>query len=225
MNDVRVLLIGAGGLGTAVTWALLQDRLLGNGTFHLTIADPDHVALSNLHRQVLYRLADVGKPKGMVLRQHFPDWSIDLIPRRIETPVEIVEAAQDRYQLLIDGSDNFQTRFAANDAALMLGIPLIHGAVVGWRGQVLTVLPGISSCLRCLFDGPPALEAGACQREGVVGPVVAEIGWLMAMEANAILTGQASLFGDQLMTIEALSAVRRMVPLRKRSSCLGCGSL
>ncbi len=212
------LLIGAGGLGTAVLWALADVPAL-----RLTVADPDQVALSNLHRQILYRVEDVGAFKVDILQQRVAPLSLETLKQRLDTPERIIQAAGSS-RVIVDGSDNFRTRFAANDAALESGIALVHGAVTGWRGQVMTILPGQSACLRCLFDGPPPDgEIGACQREGVVGSVVAEIGWWMAMEAWRILQGVPPVCAGRILTIDAHNGIRRPVAVRRRGNCPGCG--
>lgn len=182
------LLIGAGGLGVAVARGLVAA-----GIKDLIVVDADKVALSNLHRQVLYGTDDLNQPKAERLAAALKPLAVDpdgvvIRPwnRRLEGVRQIARAAR-LARVLVDGSDNFATRFAANDAALITGRPLVHGAAIGLRGQVMTILPGRSACLRCLFGEPPDEEGANCAAEGVLGPVVGEVGWLMALHTMQLL--------------------------------------
>ncbi|MBF0159019.1 MAG: HesA/MoeB/ThiF family protein [Magnetococcales bacterium] len=214
-----LLLLGAGGLGTAVALALAAAA----PGLCLIVADPDRVALSNLHRQVAYRSEDVGRLKVEALAARLPQLAIQCQAVRLDTTEAIVSAASG-CTLIVDGTDNFASRFAANDAALQSGLPLVHGAVTGYFGQVMSIQPGQSACLRCLFDAPPATEPGACQREGVVGPLVGEVGWLMALEAIKWISRSGTPLLDRLLTIDLLHGVRRPILLRRQQQCKGCGS-
>jgi adenylyltransferase/sulfurtransferase len=215
-----VLVIGAGGLGCAVALALA-----GAGVLRLGIADPDTVALSNLQRQILYQTPDAGAPKVERIRHHLlrrvPKIHLTCWPERLETVTELAQRAR-AYGILVDGSDNFATRFAANDAALIAGMPLIHGAATGMRGQLMTILPGQSTCLRCLFDGPPDDDGAACQREGVVGALVGEVGWLMALEAVKLLRGVGHPLINGLLTLDIARCRHRWIPIARRADCPGC---
>lgn len=213
-----VLLIGAGGLGSAVALGLSLAPIS-----RLGIADPDTIALSNLHRQILYQNDDIGSDKvtrlGKQLVKLSPDLQIDLYPQRLDTQELIATHAQG-YAVIVDGSDNFTTRFAANDAAIQGGFPLVHGAATGFMGQLMTIAPGHSACLRCLFTAPPTLTGPTCQNEGVLGSLVGEVGWLMAMEAVKLLKGNGHPLWNQLLTINALTGKRRTLTLRPNPECL-----
>ncbi|MEO5378346.1 MAG: HesA/MoeB/ThiF family protein [Magnetococcus sp. DMHC-6] len=216
-----ILVIGAGALGGAVAMALVEAGVTGFG-----LADPDHIALSNLHRQVLYRTSDIGHLKVAVAAQRLTrpgaQANCCIYPQRLEGVEGIVEVAR-HFRVLVDGSDNFATRFAANDAALQLGIPLVHGAVVGFLGQVLSVIPGQSACLRCLFEGPPPPQmGGSCTDQGVLGSLAGEVGWLMAIEAIKLLRGVGKPLLDRLLTIQAKTGLRRQVIFKKNPQCRGC---
>jgi molybdopterin/thiamine biosynthesis adenylyltransferase len=227
----KILMIGAGGLGCGTALALLESPPFAQGEpgklTEIILVDPDRVALSNLHRQILYTVDDLEKPKVVQGAQHLTtkraDLSIRAVVDRLQGIEEIKEAAQG-CELIVDGSDNFTTRFFANDAALALGIPLIHGAAIGFRGQLMTIIPDQSACLRCLFDGPPGgQEEASCRSEGVLGPLVGEVGWLMGMEVVKILWQAGTPLTNQLLTIDAQRQRRRVVPLRRRADCPGCG--
>ncbi|MBF0460946.1 MAG: HesA/MoeB/ThiF family protein [Magnetococcales bacterium] len=215
-----VLLLGVGGLGCAAALALREA-----GVLRLGLVDDDQVALSNLHRQILFRTADLGRDKvtqaGLRLRAQQPSCQVEPIRRRLETATDIAEVAAD-YAVVIDGSDNFTTRFAANDAAVRHRFPLVHGAATGTRGQLCTIAPGGQPCLRCLFGGPPTQNTATCRSEGVFGPLVGEVGWLMAMEAVKWLlcTGQPLL--GRLLTIDVMAARRRIVPWTANPHCTVC---
>lgn len=212
-----VLLIGAGGLGCAVALALA-----GLPITRLVIADDDRIALSNLHRQILFTMRDLGAFKADTIAMRWgaqrPDWSVTTLRARLDTPEAIAEVA--RHQAVtIDASDNFATRFAANDAAIRHRFPLVHGAAIGLTGQLLTIDPGRSACLRCLFGGPPEAEGATCQNAGVLGSLVGEVGWLMALEAVKLLYRTGRPLWNRLLTIDALRGRRRTVPLRPDSHC------
>ncbi|MBF0284455.1 MAG: HesA/MoeB/ThiF family protein [Magnetococcales bacterium] len=213
-------LIGAGGLGVAAAEALA----LG-GVARLTAADPDEVALSNLHRQACYTLDDVGRPKAERLGAYLASLRSDLVftplPLRLKS-VEALVAAAAGHDILLDGSDNAATRFAANDAALALGIPLVHGAALGLRGQVMTILPGITACLRCLFESPPEAEGPVCRDAGVLGPLAGEIGWRMGLEGIKLLRGEGRGLPSvgRMTTVDLNRGRRRVVEVGRRPDCL-----
>ncbi|MBF0610660.1 MAG: HesA/MoeB/ThiF family protein [Magnetococcales bacterium] len=216
----RVLLLGAGGLGSGAALALAVA-----GVQRLGIVDGDDVALSNLHRQVIYHTYDVGKQKAVTacerLRDRFPFLQTTPYPFRLENIQEMTQLVAE-YDLVLDGSDNFATRFAINEAAFRANKPLVHGAAAGYLGQV-TTLDG-SPCLHCLFT-PPSDEAeeGNCMREGVVGPLAGEVGWLMAMEALKLLRGVGEPLRGRLLSIDLLQGKRRVIHYRPDPACPVCG--
>ncbi|MBF0096668.1 MAG: HesA/MoeB/ThiF family protein [Magnetococcales bacterium] len=214
-----VLLLGVGGLGSAVAWALA-----GSGIARLGLVDDDRVTLSNLHRQILYRVSDLDQSKAtraaQRVRQLAPALQVEVHAERLDHLEAIADRAKG-YDLLIDGSDNFRTRFAANDAAVLRHIPLLHGAATGLRGQLTLIPPGGKPCLRCLFEAPPAVE-GSCRSEGVWGALVGEVGWLMALEAIKWLKGLGEPLIGRLLTIDLESSRRRVVTWQVNPSCPVC---
>ncbi|MBF0438846.1 MAG: HesA/MoeB/ThiF family protein [Magnetococcales bacterium] len=212
-----VLLIGAGGLGCAAAQALAMIPIT-----RLGMVDDDQVALSNLQRQVLYRMDDIGANKVERAKQRLqelaPGLEVDILVQRLDSPDAIADAARG-YAVVLDGSDNFTTRFAANDAAIQGGFPLVHGAATGFAGQLMTIQPGHSACLRCLFTAPPQTTGPTCQTQGVLGPLVGEVGWLMAIEAVKLIYRQGNPLWNRLLTINALTGKRRTVPLRRNPHC------
>ncbi len=225
---MSLLVIGAGGLGCG-TLAALMHTPLESGLDAIVVADPDRTDLSNLQRQILYDMEDLDAFKvdgvARLAGRVRPDITVRAMPRRLQGVAEIVDAAQG-CRLIIDGSDNFATRFAANDAALALGVPLVHGAAIGFKGQLMSIVPGRTPCLRCLFEGPPDTDREAtCRSEGVLGPLVGEVGWLMAMEAMKILRGSGEPLFGRLLTIDAKRQSRRTITLSRRGDCAGCRDL
>jgi len=221
MSDHGVLIIGVGGLGSVVAMALGVA-----GIRRLTLVDADTVALSNLHRQPLYQEADVGASKvaaaaGWLRREH-PGMAVETRTERVTTLGQLVPLMLD-HAITVDGSDNFTTRFLANDAALHTGRPLVHGAATGLRGQLMTILPHRSACLRCLFDAPPEVTAPTCQEEGVWGALVREVGWLMAMEVVKWMYAADGLMTDRMVTIDLGTGIRRHVAVLRQQDCRGCG--
>ncbi|MEG3638581.1 HesA/MoeB/ThiF family protein [Magnetococcus sp. PR-3] len=211
------LLLGAGGLGSATALAL---GVLGVKRF--MVADDDRVDLSNLQRQVIYDMADVGRLKVEALAaqmaRRFPGSEVIPLPQRVE-PEQMGELFA-QHTLVVDGSDNFETRFAANDAALQAGVSLVHGAITGWRGQVMSVTPGLSPCLRCLFEAPPQEAGPTCRNAGVLGSGVGEIGAIMAEEVFKLQQGSSDPLHGALLTVDLRRGVRRSVYFKTRLACL-----
>ncbi|MBF0133611.1 MAG: HesA/MoeB/ThiF family protein [Magnetococcales bacterium] len=221
MSDRAVLILGVGGLGSVVAMALGMA-----GMDRLTLVDADTVALSNLHRQPLYQEADVGSSKVAVaaerLRREHPGMVVETWTERVTTLERLVPLMLE-HAITVDGSDNFTTRFLANDAALRTGRPLVHGAATGLRGQLMTILPHRSACLRCLFDAPPDGVVPTCQEAGVLGSLVREVGWLMAMEVVKWMHDADGLTTDRMVTIDLATGIRRHAAFPRQQDCRGCG--
>ncbi|MBF0188046.1 MAG: HesA/MoeB/ThiF family protein [Magnetococcales bacterium] len=216
---MEALLIGVGGLGTAAALALTTATPV-----RLGLVDADVVDLSNLHRQLLYRLDEqsVAKVKAAEarLKALVPGLEIESVQKRLDT-VDALAEIMARYPVTLDGSDNYTTRLAVNDAALQVGKPLVHGAAIGWRGQLMAIDPGRSACLRCLFEEAPD-EDGGCRREGVMGPVVAEIGRRMALEAVKIVSGSGEPLWNRMVTVDGWNNRRRTITIAANSMCPAC---
>jgi adenylyltransferase/sulfurtransferase len=210
----RVLVIGAGGLGCPALLALApRVRTLG-------IVDHDIVERSNLNRQILHRTDDVGRHKvasarDALIRRH-PSLDVETLRSRVEP--DNVDAVVRGWDVVVDGTDSFDAKFLINDACVRAGIPLVHGGVVRFVGQLMSIVPG-SACYRCLFEAPPpAGIAPSCQEAGIVGAFAGIIGALMADEALAILDGKPKLAGT-LLVVDGLEDRRRRVSVRPRLSC------
>jgi molybdopterin/thiamine biosynthesis adenylyltransferase len=221
LTGKSALVVGAGGLGGP---ALLVLAAAGVG--RLSLVEDDAVETSNLARQPLFGEVDVGARKAAVaaarLRELFPRVEVEARDARFDASnaVELVGAAD----VLVDGSDNFATKFLANDAALRTRRPLVHGGVLRTTAQMLTVVPnGLGGCLRCLFEGPPPPGAvPSCSEAGILGPVAAFAGSLMGAEALRILAGERGAYEGRLYTWEARTARSRVVLVRKRPGCPAC---
>lgn len=213
--------VGAGGLGCPAALYLAAA-----GVGRITIADPDAVDLSNLHRQILFGTADVGRPKAeaaaAALRRANPDVRVEALTQRVTA--ENARALFRGHGVVVEGSDSPETKFAANDAAIALGIPIVVGGVVRFSGQVLAVLPGRSACYRCVFEAPPSGEAETCEAAGVLGAAAGVVGALMAVEAQKILLGIGPAAGGSMRVLDLLAGTERAVPWPRRPGCAACGS-
>lgn len=219
--SARVLVVGVGGLG-----APLATALAAAGVATLGLCDDDEVDRSNLHRQLLFRDADVGRPKLDAacesLARAFPRLRLEPHATRLvpENALDLVA----RYDLVVEGSDNFATKFLAADACARVRRPVVHGAAIRWIGTALAVGARGRPCYRCLFEDLP--DGGAqptCDDAGVMGPVVGLTGALQADLALALLAGDADAAGT-LVTVDGRAArpIRRR-RLRARADCRLCG--
>ena len=215
------LIVGAGGLGSP---AALYLAAAGVGT--LALIDREAVALSNLHRQILHTTAAVGRPKSQSAAAALTALNPEV---RVAAIQESLTAANARrtlqpYDVILDGSDNFTTRYLLNDACVLLGKPLIHGGVVHFDGQVMTILPKRSACLRCVFPEPPQPgTVPSCQEAGVVGTAAGVLGSLMAHEALKALLGLGEPLANRLAVFEGTTSRFREVPVRRDPACAVCG--
>jgi molybdopterin/thiamine biosynthesis adenylyltransferase len=215
------LIIGAGGLGCAAVFALGAA-----GVRRVGVVDDDRVDASNLHRQLFHGVGSVGELKVLSLaraaRARFPGLTIDTFAVRFDAATAASLCA--RHDVLVDGSDNFATKFFANDAAVLGGKPLVHGAAVGLGGQLMTVPAGGRPCYRCLFEElPPPGVGPSCAEAGVLGPVPGVIGALQGLEAARLLAGESPRFSGRLIQYDARSMSFRTVPFKPNRACGVCG--
>ncbi|MBI3271075.1 MAG: HesA/MoeB/ThiF family protein [Planctomycetes bacterium] len=221
LRDARVLVVGAGGLGCP---AAIHLAAAGVGT--LVLADFDVVDLSNLQRQVLHATRDVGRPKvesaRARLRALAPGVRVEALARRLEArdAAELVR----RFQVVVDGSDNFETKYALNAASVATGVPWIFGGILRFVGQVMTIRPGLGACYRCLFrEPPPPGCVASCQEAGVLGAIAGVIGSLQAAEALKLLLASGAPLTDRLLLYDGLESRFRTVRLRRDPECPDCG--
>jgi adenylyltransferase/sulfurtransferase len=217
----RVLIAGMGGLGSP---AALYLAAAGIGTFGLV--DFDVVELSNLQRQVIHTTEDLGKPKvesaGETIKAINPDATVHQYRQRIasETIADIITD----YDLVLDGTDNFPTRFLLNDACLLTGKILVYGAVLRFDGQVSVFAPNQGPCYRCFIaEMPPPGAVPSCQQGGILGVLPGVIGMLQATEAIKLLIGVGEPLIGRLLLFDALSMEINEVKLRRDPDCPACG--
>ncbi len=223
LREAKVLVIGAGGLGSP---ALLYLATSGVGT--IGVIDGDVVDQSNLQRQVLHREDDIGMPKvfsavrAMSARNPF----IALKPYHRELSAEIAGDLFAEYDLVLDGTDNFATRYLVNRTAVATGIPLVSGALSQWEGQVSVFDPGSGApCYQCIFPQAPAPElAPSCAAAGVLGPLPGVIGTMMAVEAIKVLSGAGEPLRGRMLIYDALYAETRHIAISPRADCPVCGN-
>jgi len=217
----RVLVIGAGGLGSPIA---LYLAAAGVGT--IGIADGDAVDLSNLQRQIAHHTRDIGTPKVASAKTKMTAMNPDVTVNTYETRVHAANIGEIMagYDFVIDATDNFAAKFLINDACILTGKPYSHGGILRFDGQTITVTPGESACYRCIFPTPPPQDAiPACSRAGVLGVLPGVIGTIQATEAIKFLLGTGELLAGRLLTYNALRMKFREVPLRKNPACPICG--
>jgi len=212
--------VGVGGLGVAAA-----VELASGGVERIGLVDGDRVELSNLHRQLLHGAADIGRPKAVVAAEKL----VALRPAlHVEPHVERITAANATallggYDFVIDATDDTLAKFLLNDVCVRSGKPLVYAGVVGLRGQLLTILPHRTACLRCLFPEPPSDdEVTTCQQAGILGPLAALIGALEAREAVSYLTGASLGAAGRLLTIDAATLRVRAVAVPRADGCPLC---
>jgi molybdopterin/thiamine biosynthesis adenylyltransferase/rhodanese-related sulfurtransferase len=218
--SAKVLLVGAGGLGSP---AALYLAAAGIG--QLTLVDDDHVERSNLQRQVLHGDSDVGQAKVLSAAKRLaalnPGVHVEPVGQRLDR--ENVLSLLAGHDLVIDGADNFDTRYLVNAACGTLGIPWVYGAVERFRGQVSLFVPGAGPCYRCLFpEPPPPGFAPNCAEAGVLGVLPGVIGLLQATEAIKHLLGLGQTLAGTLLTYDAASMRFGRVTLERDPACPGC---
>jgi molybdopterin/thiamine biosynthesis adenylyltransferase len=225
LRAARVLVVGAGGLGAPAALYLAAA-----GVGHIGIVDPDVVDISNLQRQVIYGEADVGEPKAFVapqrLRQLNRHSHIEPLPVALDdhNAADIVRP----YDVVLDGTDDFSTRFAVNRACVAGGKLLVSGAIGRWSGQVgvfgAGLRRGASPCYQCLVPEIPP-DAETCARVGVVGALAGVIGSMMALEAIKAITGAGETLEGRLLVYDALDAEIRTVKVGPDPACAACSDI
>lgn len=220
LKESKVLVVGLGGLGAPVA---LYLAAAGVGT--LGIVDDDEVEVSNLQRQILYGESDVGRLKTRVAQARLSDLNphVEIIPHETrlarENALEILEP----YDLVVDGSDNFPTRYLINDAAVLLGKPDVYGAIHRFEGQVGVFDARAGACYRCLFDEPPPPElAPSCAEAGVLGVLPGIVGSLQANETIKLILGIGRSLTSRLVVLDALEMRIREVSVPKNPACPVC---
>ena len=221
ISSAKVFIVGAGGLGCPVGFYLTAA-----GVGDIALIDNDNVELSNLQRQIAHSTKTLGMNKAESAIKTFetlnPDVNISVIKERINSK-NIIDLIKD-YDIVVDGSDNFPTRYLVNDACVMLKKPLVSGAILRFEGQVTTILPGEGPCYRCLFEVPPPPGlVPSCQEAGVLGVLPGVVGTLQATEVLKLILGKGKPLCGQLLIYDALGVNFRRVKIPKNSDCAICG--
>ncbi|MCL5781015.1 MAG: molybdopterin-guanine dinucleotide biosynthesis protein B [Firmicutes bacterium] len=218
-----VMVVGTGGLGSPVAYYLAAA-----GIGRLGLADADVVDFSNLQRQILHTTVDVGRLKVESAQEKLlainPDIEVKLYPYRIDE-VNAAELVR-QYDIIVDATDNLESRYCLNRACILEGKPFIYGGVLSMVGQVMTILPGRGPCFRCIFREQPSAKAVKSTAEvGILGSVAGIIGSIQATEVVKFLLGQGDLLVGRMLTMEALSMTFQEVEVKRDAACPECGHL
>ncbi len=219
--DGKVLVLGAGGLGSPAAFYLAAA-----GVGKLGIVDNDKVDITNLQRQILHFTDDIGKAKTDSAKEKLaklnPD--IEIKTYQIKVTSENISDLIKDYDVVVDGTDNFPTRFLVNDACYFEKKPLVHGAILRFEGQVMTILPDEGPCYRCIYrEPPPPGLVPSCQQAGVIGSVAGIVGSIQANEAIKILIGKGKTLSGRLLVIDAFETNFRQMKTKKDKQCPICG--
>ena len=216
----KVLIIGAGGLGSPTA---LYLAAAGVGT--LGIVDGDQVDLTNLHRQILHTTPALGQPKTESARRTLAGLNPDVTVVAYQTVLTSANALDiiRPYDVVINGSDNFPTRYLVNDACVLLGKPLVDASILKWEGQATTFVPG-RGCYRCLFPTPPPPGAvPSCAEGGILGALCGYMGSRQSLEAMKLLLGVGETLANRLLIFDALEGETRVVRWNRNPECPICG--
>ncbi len=215
IRAASVAIVGLGGLGSPAGLYLAAA-----GVGRLGLFDPERVELSNLQRQILYGTGDLDCLKVRVAASRLRDLNpeVRMEARALRVGPREAEEIFREYDLVVDAVDGAETRYVLNDAALAAGKPLVEGAIVGYRGFLMTVLPGKGPCLRCVFPAPPP-QPPSCAAEGVLGPLGGVIGALEATEVIKIITGLGPSYVGRILTCDLREGTFRIIPWPKQEGC------
>jgi sulfur-carrier protein adenylyltransferase/sulfurtransferase len=221
LKAARVLVIGAGGLGSPSALYLAAS---GVGT--LGVIDNDRVDVSNLQRQIIYDVDSVGRPKAEIAVQRLRALNpqIELVAHPLELRAANVREIFNLYDLVLDGTDRFTTRYLSNDACVLMRKPLVSAAIHRFEGQAMTYAPGRGPCYRCLFPEPPADGlVPNCAEAGVLGVLPGVMGTIQATEAIKLIVGTGEPLIGRLLTYDALAMRFDEFRFERRSDCAVCG--
>jgi molybdopterin/thiamine biosynthesis adenylyltransferase len=218
LKAATVAIVGAGGLGSPAALYLAAA-----GVGRLRLIDDDTVSLDNLQRQIIFRTDDAGEAKvaraAAALAALNPNTQVD--PHNVRLTEANARALLDGADIVLDGTDDFETRFAVNAACRVLRLPLVSGAVGRWDGQVAVFASG-GPCYRCLVpEAPP--DAETCERAGIVGALTGVIGSMMALEAIKLIALAGELLVGRLLVFDGLNATARTIALKRDPTCPACG--
>ncbi|HEY5765057.1 MAG TPA: HesA/MoeB/ThiF family protein [Candidatus Deferrimicrobiaceae bacterium] len=221
LSSASALVVGAGGLGSP---ALLYLAAAGIG--RIGVIDGDRVDLSNLNRQVIHAEHSIGRMKaesaGEALRAIRSDLAVEAQGEALTA--ENAVAIFRRYDVVVDGSDNFPTKYLCSDASVLSGVPLVHAGVLRFGGQITTVIPGKGPCLRCLIpEIPPRKDSPTCSEAGILGAAAGAFGSLQAVEAVKLITGAGDPLTGRLLSLDTLTGTATVIPYSRNPECPACG--
>jgi adenylyltransferase/sulfurtransferase len=220
--DSHVTLCGCGALGT-----VLANALVRAGVGHLRLIDRDFIETNNLQRQVLFDEHDVAEnlPKAEAAARKLAAINSSVHVEPVVTDIDrtnIVELCRDA-DLILDGTDNFEVRYLINDVAVKLGKPWVYGGCIGSHGQTMTIIPGETPCLRCVFEAAPAPgEAGTCETAGVLSPIVNIVASYQVTEAIKLLTGRKEQVNRELIYVDVWENIQKKIKIAKLLGTVDC---
>lgn len=218
-----ILIVGVGGLGVPAALAIARSSAIAR----LGLVDPDPVEVTNLHRQVIYTESDIGRAKVEAATRHLRgiDAGLTIEEFPIALDADNARAIVERFDFVIDGTDSPAAKFLINDIAIATSTPFVYGGVLGMNGQAMTVIPGHTACIRCLFeDAPDPSEVASCREAGILGPVAGMIGNLQAFEALSVVAGRKAELTGGILTYDGAGPARvRFTRVNPRPRCV-CGA-
>ncbi len=223
LKDAKVLVVGAGGLGAPVL-----QYLAAAGVGTIGVVDDDVVDNSNLQRQIIHKDQSIGMPKVHSAAQEMKAQNpfVTVLPYERRLDADSAKALIAEYDLVLDGTDNFDTRYLVNAACVALEKPLVSGALTQWEGQVSLFDPAHDApCYQCIFPEAPAPElAPNCSEAGVIGPLPGVVGSIMALEAIKAITGAGDTLRGEMLIYDGLYGETRKISLKRRADCACCGA-
>jgi molybdopterin/thiamine biosynthesis adenylyltransferase len=223
LRQSRVVVVGAGGLGSP---AALYLAAAGIGT--LGIVDSDRVELSNLQRQILHGTKAIDLPKVVSAQGRLEELNpeVHVVPHALRLDRENARDVLGQYDVVVEGSDNLETKLVVNDACVALARPLVVAGILRWDGQLLVVRPGEGACYRCVYRRePPEGTVPTCAAVGIVGPVAGVVGSLQALETLKLCLGLDTHTAGRLLLYDGAAAELRAVTVRPDPACPACGTL
>ncbi len=222
-KNKAILIVGVGGLGAPAALAIARAHRIGR----IGLVDPDPVEVTNLHRQIIYTGAEIGQLKVEAAARHLHDIDAGVEIAQFPLALDADNAREiiERFDFIIDGTDSPAAKFLINDVAIATGTPFVYGGVLGMTGQAMTVIPGHTACIRCLFEqAPDPAEVASCREAGILGPVAGAIGNLQAQEAFAIVAGDEARLAGGILTYDGSGPARvRFTKVNPRMRCV-CGA-
>ena len=217
-----VLVVGAGGLGSPALFYLAAA-----GVGKIGIIDGDQVQISNLQRQILHDTNRVGWNKAQSAKQAILKLNpnVEVVVYEELFQPEIAQTLVSQYDIVLDGVDNFETKFLINDACVLEQKPFVHGGILGWQGQIFTCIPGETCCYRCIYEAVPKGEnIPNCSQAGVIGALPGIIGSMQALEVLRYLLGLEPLYAGKMYVFDGSSGVSRVIPFPNTAPpCKICG--